>query len=513
MYEENNVIAFIIKHRIALLLAALVAIILIFLSRYGFVVIEVQNGSDQNAIRYVLSDQSSNKSSSFEATQTRYRKFMSKGSYTVSVSQNNKNFVGFVNTSGFLRTSKVQASLESEKARTFVGDNPENCMNYVDTRLLSYSCSGLYKTLRVHMPASTAQATYNLTAVESGETIAGTVQTKEGTVAMITPVSGDSSVGQLISLIGADGKISLSGKFHQELPARNNNQMLPHKDGFIVYDASLGYVNYYSSVGVTNPESITIEKPKDKKLSLYAAAGNQDTIAFAFANEDRAASKDHHTSKGLGSPSQIVVASGGKSKIVSIPMIAERIELCGTNKLCALSSGRAFVFDVAGKKAKELFSVPNSQAIYSTDNRLLVVTDAHVLTIDVDSKRGSVDYSLGDYKYCGVGKGKDNYVLCLINPLNRKVALAINSGQSDLDSIDKKVLDLQKSKAVSLVSIYDKNIFVLPNYGPVVYNPATKIYDNDPTTITRMNTTFKQDLAGVGINTSQYTVSGLRENY
>lgn len=507
--QQNNFLDFIRRHKVLIIIVSTVAVLLFVASRFSFVTVEVPNANQQNDITYSVSETASNKTSTNTANKTTYRKLVGRGNYSVSVSQNSQNFFALVKTKGFFLSKKVVANLESEKSRTFVGDNPDACMQYSNTVLLSYSCNGLMKTLKVHLPAEGSQSTYAKPIDGSGDTLEGTVRLNGEAFGLIHGVGGERSESpRLISLINASGRVSSAAAYHNEISSSDTYNIGTYKDGFVIHGGNTtGELLYYKSYK-SSPERIAITPPKNKKLIRYLFATSKDSVAIAYIDRNKSDVNDAHDGKSSGTTTVLMVQDD-KSKEMAVPGTFTDLKPCGTKKLCVLVNQQLRVYDVAGKSAKLLYTLPNVQALGGMNDRLLVVNQDSVIALDVDQQSGTVDYSFGSYTYCGISTDDQGYVLCMINDLNRRVALRFDRTKENTSNIDKKIAGLQKSKAVSVLSIYGNQINVVPNYGAKVYNPSSKVYESDPAVVARMKTQFASDLLSVGIDKNAYKINGI----
>lgn len=506
--ETNQFIQFTNRHKLGLLIFAAIFVMLLVLSRYSFVTITVQSPASSGEYTYRITNESGEESI-VTSDKPSYRKLVTRGTYSVDVSQGDKNYFAFVSANGFLLNKNVNATLAAEKSRQFVGDNPDICMSYSSTILFSYSCGGTIKTLKAHMPAINSQATFARMIRASGDQLEGMVRVNDKTVALIKTVGGDSSSSpRLITVVNENGSNANDGSFHNELSSSSPYEVKKFRNGFVVLANNSTDLYYYQDTKQQG-EKISLTPPKDTKLSRYAWGTSPDSIAVALTNRSKSDVADPHKETTSGT-STVLLYQDGKSREVKIKGYFTDILPCGTKKLCVINGKQLQIYDVSGKP-KLLYTLPSVQAISSTDTTLLVATENSILALDVDKKTGAVDYSFGNYTFCGMSADSDGYQLCLINEQQRKVALRVNQTADNTDNIDKKIAELQKSKAVSLVSIYKNTIVVVPNYGPKVYNPANRIYESDPATVTRMNNEFAKDLRASGIDTSKYQISGLGE--
>ena len=507
--ESYKIIEFIRRNWLRIGLLTVLLIVLYLLSQFSFIKIQVSSANSSSDINYEIVNSAGEVTES-KSKQTSFRKLVRRGEHSIYASQNESSYFGLVKAGGFLTTKTINAELKPEQARVFIGDNPDVCMHFVDGILLSLSCSGERRTLKVHEPANAKQPTYAKTPDESGDIFEGTVNTKQGTFVLVNSVAPDQEESSIyIATLDNQGQPSTNGRYIPELSRYDGYNMAAYKDGVIIYDDAFSIAYYMSSVSA-QPEAIAITPPKQEEVSNYLVAASGDLIVAAYTDRQEAANKDVHESASEGS-STLVVYDNGQAKQFNVSGVFSDMEVCGTKKLCVLKDRQLGIYDISGKKPKLLYTLPNVRDITTNNQHLIAVTDSNILDIDVDNQNGYIAYSFGDYVYCGISNDTTGYNVCLIDKLERKVALRFDPNNPNSNSIDKKIAALQKSPAVSVVSIYRNFIFIAPNYGQTVYNPNTNIYDYEPATVKRMNEQLEKDLASLGLSRSTYTISGTQQ--
>src|SRR6185295_20195284 len=80
---------------------------------------------------YELTSGSKESSGNFKDGSTKKKLAAPKGNYEVLVTQGEASYYALVKTSGFFKKTEIKAVLAGESTRTFVGDNPDSCLDYV----------------------------------------------------------------------------------------------------------------------------------------------------------------------------------------------------------------------------------------------------------------------------------------------------------------------------------------------------------------------------------------------
>jgi len=137
----------------------------------------------------------------------------------------------------------------------------------------------------------------------------------------------------------------------------------------------------------------------------------------------------------------------------------------------------------------------------------LVVRDKDILSFDVDKQQGFASYSFGDYTYCGgVRADETHYTICATNNKQEKVALQFDLNTPNTGSIDKRVARLLKFYEVDDISAYGSYIYIIPNYGPPVYDSSIPGYGPDPAEVTRVDGILNQEIDRVGLDRNIYHI-------
>ncbi len=489
------------------ILIGLIGIILLYLffwlSGHSYVEISVPTQNSNKEITYKLLNQASQKSQETKTSSSSIKKLIPRGNYEVWVSGEGGSYFSITKTGRFLATTSVNAKLQPEKSRQFVGDNPGPCMFYLEGRLVSYACGDLSTNLNIHMPANASQPTYvlkNQHADLAYGSVQGTVQTREGTLALVQPPA-DNETGDGYSLYRLNGSLVASNRVGlAALDKSKPYNITAYKDSFLVFDENLGQVLYYSS-STAKPAVVKVDKPSDQSLVLLDTKTKDTFVVTTYGNKNEA--------KKQKQKAEVVLSDGTTSKHFSFSKNYFSATVCGTNKLCALASKNLDVYDIAGQKPALLYSLTNvATNMVNTDTGLLLINAQAVLNFNVDEREGFAEYTFGGYTFNNIVTlgGNNGYVLSLTNNKGRRVALLINQGSADSGAIDKKVLELEKLSEVSSLSIYENYIFISPNVSSLVYNNALKAFDYDPVQKKAANDKINQKIKELGIDTNKYII-------
>ena len=508
---ESNQSAILRKYIIWIVLLIVGFLVTLFVSNHGFIEVNVTGTNSQ--LSYKILDQSNQKTTEIKTTSSKLKKFVGKGNYEVLVTNNDTSSLLVVKTKGFLGKTTVSTKLTQEKDRQFVGNNPGECMYYTGGILYSYSCHDSFSNISMHVPATVTQPTYtSKNSANNHSPIEGITNTRNGLITLLHTINdGDNSTSTQTHTVYtlSDGANLSGGTPLPDLNADKSYSVKPYKEGFIAYNSSSGEAKYYSAF-TAKPQTISIAGPKDSSLKPYLMGTNGESVFVVYS--DKAGFQVNDNPSAIGKvKSEISVYNNGQTKHFTLNRQYGSIELCGTNKLCLLDNvqtrtSQLIIDDIGGSTAKHLYSVGGVNNIISLSTGLLAVRDNGIYNLNVDAYSGFIDYSFGDYKYCGIQTDLNSYLLCLTNSKSRNIALRIDETSLKNSSIDKKVAGLQKTPNVTDVSAYGRYILILPDFGPLFYNSSTKIYDYAPATKAAITKQINAAVDQEGIDRNSYSI-------
>lgn len=489
---------------ISIIAAIILAVLWVY--NHAFIQVSVPGVGDEK-LSYKLINQKTGNVTNIESSSGSIKKLVQKGRYEVLVSGQEKSHYLLANTGSFLSTSKVEAKLEPEKARTFIGNNPDPCMYFDQNILFSYSCGGTYGDLKIHSPASASTPTFTETANNALIDLPlGGLAKISGQDTVLLGGQADAEpelrTSRLIDL-KADFNPTISNKL-SDLGTEKFFEAIEYQNGLLAYASGFDQIFHYENPSST-PKKIEIPKPEDNNLSAVSldALGSRIVVVYS----DKVETADAHEQSSNKGKTSVQLYESGKTKSFEFKSHYNQARLCGDKHLCQLVDKQVVVFDISGDKAIEQFRINGAETIDSDQNTLLVVKEEGVLAIDVTKRTGSFHYTLGGYKVCGsksVNTG--GYALCVISPKNTKSALYINSKQNNSDSIDKKILPLLSQSYISDVSIYKSFIYISPELGEPEYNAAINGYVSNPAVRQRVGNDIEKLINESGIDRSHYTV-------
>ncbi|MBA3757259.1 hypothetical protein H0X09_00105 [Candidatus Saccharibacteria bacterium] len=484
------------KKKAILVLSAIVFVLVIY-GLYSTAFIEVSvTGQGSSEISYKFINQDTSKEKVIKSGSTKLKTRVSKGNYEILVKQGEVSYVSIIKAAGFLKTSSISASLKPEKSRQFVGNNPGSCMNYNDSILVTHTCGTTYNKVNVHVPANSSLPTYiaQSSSLSIFGYLGGVVNTSEGSLALVRAL-GDDVSSYFIHRIDQSLK-SLGSTALPNLDVNKFYVIKSYGSGFIIYDTSFQQVLIYPS-RAAKPMTVKFDTPGEKNLILKDIDFRSNGFTKLYTTDD--GSKDAR--------SEVVAVREGKSKHYVFNKKFLQAKLCGERSLCVVTGERLEVYDIAQEKPKFSFALNGTELVGTSGKNILIKHGRGIINLDLDKRSGFIEFGLDDYDYCGIQEDAGTYLLCLINNKNKKVALRIDTGSDNTDSVDKKINQLLNTPEVSDVSIYGKFIFISPNLGELVYDSRTNGYGYNPATKKAANDKINQEIDRLGIDRRVYSIT------
>lgn len=456
----------------------------------SFITINV-NGS-ATPYTYLFYNQSTRKTATVKSDSPNIKKRLSSGNYEILIKHGNTSYFTVAKTGRFFSSLSVEAKLTSENLREFVGDNPGQCMKYIGGRLISYDCNAAYSDLRIHIPASKDVPTYVLTNSKTDIQgyVNGIVSTSNGEYVLVFSTGSlEAKPGYYLYKIRAD--LSWSEKTSlPQLDSSKSYSIKPFNQGFLIYDSGFNNFYYYASAK-SKPVTIDIGAPRGKDYKPASVDISTDSILAAYS----------------GKSSTEILVWNNTTTSYTVSDMANKVVFCGNQMICAVSNqGIMSVYKVIGSKLRGQYRVYDVKDVFNSGNGFLVARDDDVLSLDTANRSGYESYSLNEYKFNNIDFENGYYVLSLTNNKGRKVAIRVGQTLSDSDSIDKKILGIQKLSEVQAVSIYKNDIFITPELGPAHFDASVGYYRPDSAVERSATTIINNEVVKLGINRNIYSV-------
>lgn len=456
MQPTQNTIDYRKRRRFALALVMIVVLCFIvwLVSSYGF--IEVATSGQSGTVVTVDSKDSKN----MDAKKS-FKKFVRKGSHAIDVTADGTSYFAVVSSPGFFGTAVVKPVLQPEKSRTFVGNSPAPCMLIARTILLSSGCGSSVGELQIHKPASKTTPTYvqristALTGYYEG---LFTLSDSGYTVIKSDPEYHDQAAHGLYR-IQSDFSLRLE-KPLDELREDGSYTVKPYGSGFVAISSDYSEIFYYPNVRAQGENIATTNESGNR--SAYYANTEGTAIVIAYTEQDNISTnldEDHSSNE----PSFIRIISGQSQKTYNLEKRYAKLIACGTSRLCGLVNNTLSVYDIGDGSAQHLYDIDAVSDIAYIGEDLLIVRDPGVTRFNPVKQEGHSDYSFGKYKYCGLTRANQEYIVCVVGKNASRSALLIHQSGSS-EAIDQKIYTLSDTEEIASVSAYRNIVFVSPEY-------------------------------------------------
>ncbi|OGL36728.1 hypothetical protein A3F38_02320 [Candidatus Saccharibacteria bacterium RIFCSPHIGHO2_12_FULL_48_21] len=464
--------------------------------------ITINSGSQNTNYSYQLYNQGNGKTESIKTSSKTLSKIVGKGTYEILVTSDETSYVAVVKVSGFLRTTKIHGDLRPEQTRHFVGNEPKDCTNYIQSVLISYNCGDLYSNIQTHQPADASQPTYTQKNTATGLSgyVEGIINSAESDLVLIKTIPTSEEQpddGHILYRIDKEMRLTDPVSL-TSLSSEKVYSISQYKNGFVVFELTAPQAIYYPSAR-SNPTELKLEQPTDNSLYPVAMSVYGDSLLSVYSNKpsDRnnrseivvyssQATSSHHHLKGSLTTSTV---------------------LCGTKVLCTLTNNRLDVFSLKTEKPQLLFNLFGVTDVDNFASETRVITSKGVVKLDVDSRSGFYEYSFGDYSYNNISGDSTGYTLSINNSKQQKVAVRIDKARVNTDSIDKKVSELQGMAEVLFVSVYGNYIYISANLGDLVYDSVTGSYVYNGVIKKAVANKINAEIDKLGIDRKVYTIT------
>lgn len=509
------------KRILVLALLIIIGSSILWLLGNSYIEISVE-GSTGDEITYTITKQGDTGEKEIKTTNKKLKTSVSKGGYEVLVRQGSKSSFAVVSTSGFMRTTDTVASLKSEKNRSFVGDNPGSCMYVVAGILTSSLCQDEVENLGFHLPATASQASFVKKAIGPAGTLEDLLPIDDHALALVRTESEIDGEGNIHLLY----RVNSSGLFNQtyirklgDLNSGKIYQLTRYRDGYLLISDDGSERLHYTSFD-TKPEIMNFEKPNDTSLVYKSSSSINETIFSVYSNDssphsghfDGGAYRAHSEEFEDNSPSKfrsvVLVTSGKATGSITVNESVVKAEGCGNGIVCLLTSdSMILVFKKHGDSYREMYRVTGVMDIFRVSKSMYIVKSNGVIELDSNTQKGHIVYSFGEYVYCGTSRNSEQLVVCVADGFGVKRALSLSVKEDDnTNSIDKKILILEKLPQIKHLSVYGNYIHVSPELGELSYQPAINGFGYEPQRIKSASEAINNEVSRLGIDTGKYRI-------
>ncbi len=484
---------------------------------YGHSIISVNVANpNKQTLTYKIVNQSTQHTDTVESTSANLKRIVPKGDYEVLVKRSEHSYFTVIKTKSFLARVKINAQLQPEKFRAFVGNEPGACSYYDQVLLISSPCDGGYSELAAHTPATkdAPTVTTNEGSELAGFSFGGIIWLQNKRLAFVQGFRNPESPIVDHKLVEINNSLQpISTTLLAGLDESKEHRIERYRSGFVVYSKDFSEIKYYSSAAA-KPETIRISAPAKDGLSPISLSVYNEKIALLYSkNLQPEEESEHGPSDEEVLPASQKVAQlfeQGKTRSIVLGNGADgisSIKLCGDQYLCYKNAAELSVINIGNNRQTTDFKIVGVRSVQTDGSSIFIERENEVLGVNLTSRAGSIQYSYGTYESCGIQPASPTgYVICLLNPKENLVALYIDPQEVNKDSIDKKILSLLDQPFIDSVSAYKSYLYAVPELGEPVYDPATQDYAPDPSIREKTSRDINGLINEIGINRSKYNI-------
>ncbi len=464
-----------------------------WIANTSIIEVEVKNPQDGYEITNTFTNQIDKKVTTNNSKATSIQQLLPSSTYESLTEQNFQSFFTISETEGFLNNTFVEAILKNENKRDFVGNNPQDCMHYVNEVLVTLKCGDLLANASVHVAATPTLPTFVTTTRGQGPAgfDEGVFQTKDGSFSLSqTPNSSENGQTHILNKLGDNFKstqvvIITNNNLNRSTKYKSN----PYKTGFIAYNSNFTEVMYFP--GFSNKaENIANSNPQNVNNPISLDVKNETILTSYKGNEN----------------SLVYLNTNGALEAFTVNKAYSQIMFCGEKYFCMINDGQLDIYELVNNRFIFQFSIVDVKAVHQTSTALLVINNYGVLNLNIPQKSGYLAYSFGEYKFNSSAKTTNNnsIIINLTNPSRDRVALLINPLAENSDNIDKKVINIENDKNIKTFSIYKNYITIVPD---IPKDANTKNNTFDTSRVESINQQITKYLQDSGINLREYKIN------
>lgn len=496
------------RNFIILALVLILAVIGYVAYSYSYVSITGTEGETT----HVLINQSDG-SRTTTTTDKPFKKLVKRGTYEVISFAGKKNYWQVAKAGGFFTTTTVNATLQSEKYREFIGGNPHECMQMLGQLLTSSPCQTWVDEINIHMPADSQRPPFVAKLAGPAAEVEAIIPTASGWNVVVKTESDLEDEGTY----HASYSVITAGKFDTAsfrklagLSGNLNYTFTPFDEGWLAASSN-GDLSYFKNLA-SKPEAVE-PKLKPSNIPFHSATSKTDEIVTVYSTQE--------TTHNLATPGGIVADDEGGEKIqvrivyqkdgesasleLKEPVI--RALLCGASTICVhTESGRVHTYKISGNRFVKEFTVIDALGMAMSNDRFYIAKKEGVTRIDLNRMSGSLAYSLSGHEFCGITGTPEGFIVCVASQRGTRRALQVQVDKDVTDEIEQKIATLENSSLIKSVSVYKSIIYVVPELGKIEYQSSIGGFGYDPALRSQTAKDIDSLVAKLGLNKPPYTI-------
>lgn len=397
-------------------------------------------------------------------------KLLRRGTYQVTVSNGGRQYFAVVKIGGFFRTTSIKATLNAQKARSFVAQDPLPCVYTTSRLFLSSPCGASLDDVKQHVPSNKARPTYTKPLTNSLEGfLEGRVEEEGLSLVLVKTDSGHN-----LYRLNDDGSLSLYKRL-ADLDSSRFYSVTDGSKGFVAFNNFNGEIVIFNDIKNLSGNKQMVPAT-NKELPLYTASLQDDKLLLGYFDEPSLPSNFKFESaltvhsEEVDSPESngvIEIRQNDKSFSVTTEFgHISALGFCGNDFVCALGDeGDLAIYSHDNGFNKH--GVVRGIVDFSFEKEsLLVGLSNYIVSFDPATMRGEVVYQTPDsYSICGIDHSAYGILVCIESSDGKQFVLALNLDQEDTNGIDRIIAGLRHNGAIESIVAQGKFVHYSPKLG------------------------------------------------
>jgi hypothetical protein len=434
---------------------------------------------------------------------------LSSGTYEILAKNNNGSYFEVVSVGRFLSSAEIDIKPQPESDVSFIATNSSDCGLQLSV-YVSYACGSSSQNIKNHLPARDGSPPYSITpeALKNVGVLTNTIQINNKWY-VIVQTDSQNTIGKnsLYELVPGESGLADLRKIGalNSLSSDRLYYSIPYKTGFIAYSSNLDGAYYYKDFASLDDADYIeeLELADFDGLDGATATSNDELIVFSASNQEQITETRKQT--------VVKVLETDSVSTYRFDQILTDFQLCAEDLLCAISIDSNFLtYDVSSgtPKLKTKISGGKKFTVGSEGGDVRVARNGELLDFNLSTNSGSIVVSYNSYEPTSIqSQDANTNILVVRNGANSSVVKILETPSTG--NIFQTLSDLSGSIFISSVSVYDKQVFMVPKLGELEYDVTTGIFDYNPNDKARANNEIQSIINRSGGNSSGYTFINL----
>ena len=421
-------------------------------------------------------------SESFETEATSFTKTLRSGSVTIDIRTASESYVSINTVGRFLSSKIVEARIEPENPREFIGTNPRSCSDTIGLILVSYACRGELFGLVFHRPASatTPSTVLSVETIFENKTeevdelnpgvIEGTFK-EDGKLFILVKTNRNSgNTHALYEAVVKDNNYDVVFRARLDNLDRNQLYSVNKSDGILEFSSG-DFKHVFSGESYNSLEkTILIDTGLPSKVELL-----RRKKGFVVNTEEVPLSNgDGFEISSIKTKVTLANSSGEDSKSIELDQRVGVLDFCG-QLICVVDESQ--ILRIYDTNLDEKYSIINVLNIMPLDkkNIMLQTTDG-VVRFNIEELKGYYVYRQG-FDVVSMSITGNKTILSVRGKASSHALVLANTQSNSNDMyVDQALQNIVSSVFVFGFSAYGEYVYVSSELGEREYNPESETF-------------------------------------